>query len=220
MRLAELFFAFLAAVVFAFAPPAAEADDVSAFVKSVQKKYSSINDFSSPFTQETLVASMEEKVLSSGRVWFKKPAMMRWEYEKPWKDRIVSDGEKVWHFSSRENQVTETSLNESWNTLGSHTLLSIMADLESLFDVSRSEKSPEEEGNVLLNLRQKDRRDDSRKVSIAVSPKTLLLKKIIIEDAFGNTTVINLGAAELNRGVADSLFTFVKPEGARTVTFP
>lgn len=219
MRIAELF-AILAAAVFAVFPPTAEAGDVPAFVKSVQKKYSSINDFSSPFIQETLVASMEEKVLSSGNVWFKKPAMMKWEYKKPWKDQIVSDGKKVWHFSSRENQVTETSLDESWNTLGSHTLLSIMADLESLFDVSRSEKSPGEEGNVILELRQKKRRDDSRKVSIAVSPRTLLLKKIIIEDAFGNTTIIKLGAAKLNRGLPDSLFTFVKPEGARTVTFP
>ncbi len=28
--------------------------------------------------------------------------MMKWQYEEPWKDTIVSDGKKVWYFDSRE----------------------------------------------------------------------------------------------------------------------
>ena len=210
----------LAALLLSF--PAAARDEIrgaAAAVKGIGERYSAVNDLRCEFTQETRVASMDEKILSSGRAWFKKPAMMRWEYEKPWKDVVVSDGKKVWYLDSRENRVTETALDESPNAPGFHAVPSMLEDLDRVFDVRLNPGSPDARGNVLLDLVPRTGRE-TRSVTIAVAPKTHALRKIVVSDVFGNTTVITLLAARENPGVPDSLFRFEKPKGARTATFP
>ena len=216
MRKTAPFVPLVAALLLSF-PGTAETRDAASVVRGVKERYASVNDLRCEFTQETLVASMNEKVLSSGRAWFKKPSMMRWEYEKPWKDVVVSDGRKVWHLDSRENLVTETAFDESWNALGSYAVPSMLENIDRVFDVRLSRESPDAQGNILLELRPKTGRE-TRDVTIAVAPRTHSLRKILVSDVFGNTTVIRLEAAETNRGVADSLFA--KPRGARTATFP
>ena len=210
----------LLAVSILLAAHPAKTQNLTAVASSIQKKYASINDLKSSFTQVTRIKDLEEKISSSGKVWFKKPAMMKWQYEEPWKDTIVSDGKKVWYFDSRENQVAETEFDSVWaGSLGSYTVISMLEDLDRLFDVRTGAGSTDERGNILLDLKQKNL-EHSRQVTIAVDPGTYALRKIIIGDVFGNTTTIELGTAEVNLGIADSFFTFRKPEGAGTVTFP
>ena len=212
--------AVLLAVSILFTTHPARTLDTAVVVSNIQKKYASINDLSSTFTQVTRIKDLDEKIASSGKVWFKKPGMMKWQYEEPWKDTIVSDGKKVWYFDSRENQVTEMEIESVWaDSLGSYTVISILEDLDRLFDVRPGAGSTDERGNVLLDLKQKNR-EQSKQVTIAVDPKTYMLKEIIIGDIFGNTTVIKLGTAEVNLGIPDSFFRFEKPKGAGTVTFP
>lgn len=219
MRRIALAATLLATSIF-FAAQPARTQDTAAIVSGIQKKYASINDLNSTFTQETRIKDLGEKIVSSGKVWFKKPAMMKWQYEEPWKDTIVSDGKKVWYLDSRENQVTETELDSVWaDSLGSYTVISILEDLDRLFDVRLGAGSTDEQGNILLDLKQK-KQEQSKQVTIAVDPKTYMLRKIIIEDIFGNTTIIALGIEEINLDIPDSFFTFRKPKGAKTVTFP
>ena len=212
--------AVLLAVSILFTTHPARTQDTAAIVSGIQKKYASINDLKSPFTQETRIKDLEEKISSSGKVWFKKPGMMKWQYEEPWKDTIVSDGKKIWYFDSQENQVAETEFDSVWaGSLGSYTVISILEDLGRLFDVRPGAGSADEQGNVLLDLKQKNQ-EQSKQVTIAVDPKTYMLREIIIGDIFGNTTVIKLGTAEVNLGIPDSFFAFKKPKEAGTVIFP
>lgn len=207
----------LAAALFAasllFTAQPARTQDATAVVSGIQKKYASINDLSSTFTQETRIKDFDEKISSSGKVWFKKPAMMKWQYEEPWKDAIVSDGKKVWYFDSQENQVVETEFDSVWaGSLGSYTIISILEDLDRLFDVRIGTGSTDKQGNILLDLKQKEQ-EQSKQITIAVDPKNYTLRRIIIGDLFGNTTIIELGTAEVNSGIPDSFFTFKKPDG-------
>ncbi len=219
MRKIALAVALFAASFLLTAEPS-RTQDTDAVVKGIQKKYASINNLHSAFTQETQIKDLDEKITSSGKVWFKKPGMMKWQYEQPWKDTIVSDGKKVRYFDSRENQVTEMELENVWaDSLGSYTVISILEDLDRLFDVRQGAGSTDERGNILLDLKQKNH-EQSKQVAIAVDPKTYMLREIIIGDIFGNTTIIKLGTAEVNLGIADSFFEFEKPKEASTVTFP
>jgi len=203
-----------------FTAQPAKTQNTSSIVSNIKKKYASINNLKSSFTQETRVKDFEEKILSSGTVWFKKPAMMKWQYEEPWKDTIISDGKKIWCFDSRENQVTETELESVWvDSLGSYTVISILEDLDRLFDVHIGAGGKDKQGNFLLDLKQKNQ-ETSKNISIAVDPKTYMLRKIIIGDIFGNTTIMKLGTAKANLDLSDSFFMFRKPKGASTVTFP
>ncbi len=202
------------------AQPANTKEKEAAVITAIQEKYSSVNNLSFPFAQETQLKDLEEKITSSGKVWFKKPAMMKWQYEEPWKDTVVSDGKKLRYYDSRENQVTEVEIGSVWgDSFGSYIIISILEDLESVFEVRSGKRNTDREGNILLDSKQKNQ-ENSKQVTIAVTPRTYMLRKIITTDTFGNTTIIKLGAAEVNMDIPDSFFTFRKPAGATTVTFP
>ncbi len=199
----------------------AQTTDVSLVVDGIQKKYGAVNDFHSTFTQETTVRNPAKEIISSGKVWFKRPAMMRWEYETPWKDIVVSDGSTVRYLDSRENQITETSLEDTrTNQFDHYAFVSVLRDLDRLFDISRGSAGPDKNGNTLLVLKPKQTLDQSKEVTIAVDPETFSVEKIIITDIFGTTTVISLGPAQINKNLSDSLFVLAEPQGAKTVTFP
>ncbi len=196
------------------------ATDITPVVNGIQKKYGSITDFHSSFTQETAIKNPKKKIISSGKVWFKKPSMMRWEYKTPWKDVIVSDGTTVRYLDSRENQITETSLDDiQANQFGHYTLISVLRDLDQLFEISKGSASPDKDGNTLIVLKPKENQDQSKEVMIAANPETFSVEKIIITDVFGTITTISFGPAQINNDISDSLFVLAKPKGVKTVTF-
>ncbi|MCY4263171.1 MAG: outer membrane lipoprotein carrier protein LolA, partial [Candidatus Dadabacteria bacterium] len=129
------------------AQPANTKEKEAAVITAIQEKYSSVNNLSFPFAQETQLKDLEEKITSSGKVWFKKPAMMKWQYEEPWKDTVVSDGKKLRYYDSRENQVTEVEIGSVWgDSFGSYIIISILEDLESVFEVRSGKRNTDREG--------------------------------------------------------------------------
>ncbi len=207
--------------LFFFRAPIAQSDEIDLqLLDDVRKRYALINDLKCTFTQQTQIKDFKKNIVSSGKVWFKKPAMMKWRYEEPWKDVIVSDGKKIWYYDSRENLITQADAGEfQEDFLGSYTVVSILENLKSFFEVSENLESPDERGNILLDLKDR-KREMSKKVTIAIDPKNHMLRKIIVRDVFSSVTVIELEPVEINSGVADSFFGPEKPEGAKIVTFP
>jgi outer membrane lipoprotein carrier protein len=64
-------------------------------VTKVQKQYDTHADFKAQFIQESMVKSLGKKQSSEGTVYFKKPGKMRWTYQKPFKQEIISDGKTL-----------------------------------------------------------------------------------------------------------------------------
>src|SRR4051812_17762595 len=78
-------------------PPASAAaprDDVRALVERVQAFYEKTSDFTARFDQLYTYASFGRKQRSSGQVAFKKPGMMRWDYETPAPKTFVLAGQR------------------------------------------------------------------------------------------------------------------------------
>lgn len=82
------------------APAAAAADPVvMQTALSVERFYAAKGDFQAKFVQETRQASMPDFVMKkSGQVFFKKPGLMRWDYQEPDKLFYISDGEILWNY--------------------------------------------------------------------------------------------------------------------------
>ena len=53
-------------------------------------------DFTASFSQESTLKALDITDTAAGKVWFKHPGMMRWEYEHPEKYAIISDGKNLW----------------------------------------------------------------------------------------------------------------------------
>lgn len=190
-------------------------------VDEVQSKYEKIGDFHSKFTQEATVKALNKVQKAQGEVWFKKPGKMRWNYYRPAKDQIVSDGNTIWLYNSDEKQVVRSPLEKVVDVPTTNTFLSGLGNLKEQFNAQFSEpKSVDENGNYLIILTPKKSDEQYDKVTIAVDRKTMVVKDIYLYDPFGNVTKVKLENMEVNKGVPDSLFKFKVPKGTEVIEAP
>jgi outer membrane lipoprotein carrier protein len=191
-------------------------------LNQIQEKYEKIADFSSKFTQEATVKALNKVQRAQGDVWFKKPGKMRWNYSRPTKDEIVSDGITIWFYNEEEKQVIESPLSDVIDTPTTTTLISGLGNLKELFDARFSKNSPAKENNntYLIDLLPKENTEEYNFVTVAVDKDSMLVNTIYIYDPFGNLTTVNLNDMQINNGVPDSLFTFKAPKGAEITKVP
>lgn len=201
---------------------AKENENLDTVLNHIQERYEKINDFSSKFTQEATVKALNKVQRAQGDVWFKKPGKMRWNYSRPTKDEIVSDGITIWFYNEEEKQVIESPLSEVIDTPTTTTLISGLGNLKNLFDARFSKNSPPKENNntYLIDLLPKENSEEYSIVTVAVDKDSMLVNTIYIYDPFGNLTTVKLNDMQINNGVPDSLFTFKAPKGAEITKVP
>ncbi|MGH7885200.1 MAG: outer membrane lipoprotein chaperone LolA [Thermodesulfobacteriota bacterium] len=204
------------------AAASADSPDIEAVVGKVQENYEKIHSYHADFTQEAEVKALSTVQKADGEVWFKKPGLMRWNYYKPNKDEIVSDGKSIWYYSAGENQVIESPIENMEGSDSSTTLLSGLGNLKKLFNYKFSSASAtDSSGNYLVDLSPREQDiENFSKVTIMVDKKSYMVNRIFLYDPFGNTTTINLKNLEINKNISDSTFTFKKPKNAEIVKVP
>src|SRR5688500_14804485 len=88
------------------APPApSPAVDVPALPAKVQARYAKAAGVHARFRQETTLMTVGQDMAASGDCWFAKPGKMRWVYEQPDPQTLVSDGATFWLHQPLRNQV-------------------------------------------------------------------------------------------------------------------
>lgn len=193
-------------------PALAFAQEASEIVSKLQKKYESIDSIKADFTQEVTSKGMPA-MKSEGKVWLRKPGKMRWEYKKPARDLIVSDGKTIWLFQPDLNQVIERKASTAASSMATD-FLSGIGSLEKEFDVKLSEV---EAINHVLILTPRQEQPGLSKLILEVDKEKSIVEKTIITDHFGNQTSVAFDNVKLNASIKDSLFRYAPPKGAKVV---
>src|SRR5678815_5724705 len=106
-RLAVVTFLFYSSFIVQYSAFAAQTASVQTVVKKLQARYDSTTGFRADFTQEVESATLGQKVEARGKVFFKKPGRMRWEFVEP-EQLLVSDGKFFWLYQPQDKQVIKT----------------------------------------------------------------------------------------------------------------
>ncbi len=198
-----------------------QGESLNRVIEDVQNKYERMDNFHAAFIQEDKVKALNKVRKAEGKVWLKKPGMMRWSYYAPTKDEIVSDGKTLWFYDEEEKQVTESPLTQSSGNQTTATLLSGLGNIKELFNASFTDlDSLNKNESYLIDLAPKNQEEGYSKATIAVDKKTALVNTIYLYDLFGNLTIIKLKEMQIGKKVADSLFQFKAPKGVKTIKFP
>ncbi len=201
---------------------AEENENLDKVLNRIQEKYEKINDFTSKFTQEATVKALNKVQKAQGDVWFKKPGKMRWNYTRPTKDEIVSDGITIWFYNEEEKQVIESPLSEAIDAPTTTTLISGLGNLKNLFDARFSKNTPAKgnDNTYFIDLLPKENSDEYSLVTVEVDKDSMLVNTIYLYDPFGNLTTVKLNDMRINNGIPDSLFVFKAPKGAEITKIP
>lgn len=163
------------------------------------------------FSQYTLGTQGQTKPAQSGSFAFQRPGRFKWDVLKPYAQQIVSDGQQLFQFDPDLNQVTVRKVDQAIGSSPAAILFGA-GSLEQSLTVTAL---PDKEG--LSWLRAKPRNGEAGFVHVDLGFSGGLPARIILLDAFGQSTHINLSGIVPNPTLAAEAFRFVPPPGADVV---
>jgi outer membrane lipoprotein carrier protein len=148
----------------------------------------------------------------SGTMMFMRPGKFRWEYQKPYEQIIVGDGEKLWVHDPELNQVTVKTLDQAMGDTPA-ALLAGSREIESSFVL----KDLPDRGEMhWLEAIPKTPEGAFEKIRIGFHGNDL--ETMELDDHFYQTTVILFSGTEPNLRLPSSLFHFTPPVGADVIS--
>ncbi|MGK5095500.1 outer membrane lipoprotein chaperone LolA [Deltaproteobacteria bacterium TL4] len=188
-----------------------QTDDI---VDRIQKQYHSITSFSGHFIQiNYLSESPKTPRKATGMIAYTRPGKMRWTYEKPEEQLLVTDGQTVWLYDPLLENVTIQPLKQVTQDTAMSFLLGI-GNLKAEFTQKPVSRPLFQGDNIeLIELRPLKPLANIAFIQLAINPKTYNLKAIILMDTLENYRSIEFTQMSYNLDLDQKLFTFqVTPE--------
>jgi len=177
----------------------------------LQRHYRETKSFRARFREE-LTAVGAPKRTRTGTVYFLKPGRMRWEFDEPSRELIVSDGTQLYNYDPELNQVVEAPLAQALRSPGATEFLLGAGDVAKDFNASLLDGA----GDGLTNLRLVPKSQGNR-VELGLDPNNYNVETIRVIDQLGNVTTLRFTDIMNNAPVSDSIFKFTAPPGADIV---
>ena len=181
-------------------------ESLESFVKDVRKSRAI-------FSQIMLDKNAKIVQESSGTMQFERPGKFRWNYEKPYEQLIIGDGKAVWFYDIDLNQVTVRKLDM---TIGSSPAALLAGDntIGTNFDL---DEIGLQGGLEWLEAKPKIKEGSFESVRLGFT-QTGALKKVVLHDNFGHTTVIIFSNMEKNPYLEPELFKFTPPKNSDVIS--
>lgn len=183
----------------------------------VQRFYKETADFQAAFLQTYTDIAAGEATRSRGRVYFKKPGKMRWDYydaaDGSRRERVlVSDGSTFWIYEFEFQQVFKQCLEENQLPTSLRFLMGegeLLEEFNVEFAKGSTAKRPE------LRLIPKVATSHYRELRFVLDPESFQVQETTVFDPYGNTNKIEFHNVRVNQNLPDSGFEFETPPGAR-----
>ena len=190
---------------------AAESDlTLEQILERMEKHYTG-NNFKAEFIQESTVRAMEITDFASGKIFVRYPGKMRWEYEKPEKQVIITDGFKLWIYRPADNQLMTGSAPDFFSDGKGASFLSDITFVRKKFNISLVESK--DDFFYELKLKPLEKTQDVTDIRLSVTKKTFTIIRVVTYNSYGDENRIELLNHRFNVNLEDSLFSFDPPPG-------
>jgi outer membrane lipoprotein carrier protein len=191
-------------VVHAATAAASGLDELHAFLEGTQSAQGS-------FRQMVVNRDGRTTQTTAGTFAFARPGKFRWTYDKPFDQLIVGDGEKVWVYDRDLNQVIVRKLDAA---LGATPAALLAGDnaLEKNFTLVAGGADG---GLEYVDATPKSPDSQFKRIRLGFAQN--LPRRMLLTDAFGQTTELTFGDLQRNPRLSPGTFTFTPPKGADVV---
>jgi outer membrane lipoprotein carrier protein len=190
-------------------------DETVAALEQAQRR---VTDLKAPFQQSAHNKMLNQTIDARGTLYLKKPGRLRWEYQTPTPQEIVSDGTRLWIYTPELKQVNVSAAPAALaGPAGS--FLQGLGQVREHFDVRflNPAQPTDAAGLVVLDLAPKRPQPLLARLIVALDPRNWLVRQATIHDEVGNTVTVRFGDTVVNSGLSDGLFVFVPPPGVAVV---
>ena len=144
---------------------------------------------------------------TKGQFYLSRPGKFRWNYQSPFEQTIVSDGERIWIYDVELQQVTVQKQSASLPV----TPMALLEDSSTLHQSYEVTPLDQKDGVHRLKLVSKSGGSDFAEIVVGLDADGLRFMQL--HDQFEQVTDIVFSSVSRNKVLANEIFRFVPPEG-------
>jgi outer membrane lipoprotein carrier protein len=194
------------------AKPAAPAKpSAAAIAQRVQRYYERIKDFTASFAQTSSYPTFGNVTKASGKVFLKKPDLLRWQYDDG--RLIVIDGKQLWNWNPEDKEAQVKRGFGPDEVPAEFAFLFGKGKLLDRFSVHAVPRPPELPGGEAIELTPKKPGPDVQKLLFTVDAQGQVLATVLTNGQ-GDVNQLVFRDAKVNSKLPESLFQFEPPKDA------
>lgn len=183
-------------------------------ISKVEDRYAN-SGFSAIFFQQSTLKAMDITDTASGKIFIKRPGKMRWEYEKPERQIIITDAKNLWIYRPADNQVMIGNATTYFGDGKGSSFLSDMKLIRKKFRITFEKTDPNH--NYVLKLLPNEKKYDLSEIYLSISNINFDIVQIVTYNSYGDETQIQLKQVQFGQNFDDTMFSFKIPQGADVV---
>lgn len=186
----------------------ATAPKVRALVERVQAFYERTRDFEARFTQRYAYATSHRTQVSQGEVKFKKPGLMRWDYQTPSQRTFLLAQDHAYALDPEALTLTKSPLDQN-QLSAAVTFLWGKGNLLDEFTIAEQACKGCQGVQLVLTPKKPDPR--FQRILLEVDPKSAQVLKSTVIDPDGSTNEITFQGLKTNVKLTDEQFKLTPP---------
>jgi outer membrane lipoprotein carrier protein len=196
------------------APPVAPVNTDQA-IQRTQAFYVKAQDLSASFVQTYKNQAFHQTLTSDGRLVWKKPGMIRFDYEKPEAKFFVVKHDRIVSYSPGAQQAVTGAFHAD-KLSASVSFLFGKGDLATEFNVKKADRADLSPGVALLLTPKKE---DPRfeRLYLVLDAQSYEVRESIVVDGSGNENRFVFSDVKVNTAVPDTAFDYKLPEGTQVL---
>ena len=187
-----------------------------ATVNAIQKNYESVLTFKATFEQKAFVKMMNRVEVAKGEVQIQKPGKMKWIYNSPDPQILISNHKILWLYLPEDKQVTKVPLE---NIYSSNTPALFLAGKGKLTDTFNIAQVLPGENKITVVFTPKEKDSNLSRLTLRANKNNYQIIGASVYDKLGNKTDINFHKIRINEKIAESVFEFQVPAGVEIQDF-
>ena len=207
---------FLFIIVLYWHVPAWALSDELATVKAIQKNYESVLTLKANFEQKAFVKMLNRTEVTRGTVQIKKPGKMKWVYNSPDPQVLVSDQKNLWLYAPEEEQVTKMPIESVYS---SNTPALFLAGQGILTDIFYVVQVLTEKDKFIAVFTPKEVESSLSRLVLRANKNNYQITGATVYDKLGNKTSIKFRSIRINEEIPESVFNFEVPAGVEIQDF-
>ena len=187
-----------------------------ATVNAIQKNYESVLTFKAAFEQKAFVKMINRTEITRGNVQIKKPGKMKWVYNSPDPQILITDQKKLWLYTPEDGQATKMPIE---NVYSSNTPALFLAGQRKLTDIFDIVQVLTEKDKFVVVFIPKEVESSLSRLVLRANKNNYQITGATVYDKLGNKTSIKFQSIRINEKIPESVFNFEVPAGVEIQDF-
>lgn len=180
----------------------------TATANAVTKAHKKLTSLSATFTQEKTSPMLKESLVQKGKMFYKSPKKLRWEYTSPESMVLLFNNEKTTLKNAGKAVANPPKMLSELGSLIISTLNGSLLTESKMFQVRYfKQKNNDKKIIVLLNPTSKKWQKLYAHIVVELAADTHLAEKVILTEKKGAVTTITFTDKKSNATLADKIFT-------------